>query len=57
MTGNRQVKETSTNSTYAYDLVGKPVTLLLEFTGKDAYKQTQVYSNGATSAEYYERLK
>jgi hypothetical protein len=57
MLGNSRVKESNTNSTYAYDLVGKPVTLQLEFTGKNAYKQTLVYSSGATGVEYYERLK
>lgn len=57
MMGKNAVKETNAKSTFASELVGKPVTLQLEFTGKDSYKQTIVYSNGGQSVEYYERLK
>ena len=57
MMGKNAVKETNVKSTYASELVGKPVTLQVEFMGKDAYKQTIVFGNGAKSVEYYERLR
>ena len=57
MKGANQAVETMTNSTYRYDLVRKPVTLQLKFTGKDHYEQTIVWPSGEKLVEVYERLK
>lgn len=57
MNGNNQLVETNTNSTYKTDLVQKPVTLQIEWKGKDNFKQSITWPNGDKSIEYYERLK
>lgn len=57
MDGNNASKETNINSTYSSMLVGKPVSLELEFLGKDSYKQTIVSSTGGKSIEIYKRLE
>lgn len=49
--------EVNTNSSFVTDLVGRPITLNIEFTGKDAYQQTIIWPDGTKSIEYYERLK
>jgi hypothetical protein len=57
MNGNNQAIEVNTNSSFATELVGKPVTLDLQFTDKDHYQQTIAWPSGAKGIEYYERLK
>jgi hypothetical protein len=57
MNGQNEVTETNTHSTYASQLVGKPVTLKIDLTGKDAYKQTMLLPDGSKQVEFYERLK
>jgi hypothetical protein len=57
MKGARAAIETNTHSTYMSQLFGKPVTIQLEFTGKDSYQQTIVSPDGGKTVEYYERLK
>lgn len=57
MDGNNKAIETNSNSTYKTDLIDRPVTLQLKFTGKDAYRQTIVADNGEQMIEEYERLK
>lgn len=56
MKGPKKAVEINTNSTYASQLAGKPVTLQVEFISKNAYKQTITAADGAT-VEFYERLK
>lgn len=56
MSGPRQSVETTTNSTYRTGLVGRPVTLQLEFRGRDSYRQTIVWPE-VRLVEVYERLK
>lgn len=57
MSGANKAIETMTNTTYRTDLVGNPVTLQLQFKGKDGYQQTIVWPDGARTVEVYERLK
>jgi hypothetical protein len=57
MNGRNKSKEINSNSTFVTALVGKPVDLQLEFTGKDSYTQTILYPNGDRSVEVYQRLK
>jgi hypothetical protein len=56
MKGN-EVTENNTQTTFAHDLLGKPVTLQIQFTGNDSYTQTIVWPNGDQSVEVYQRLK
>lgn len=56
MSGPRQSVETTAQSTYRTALVGQPVTVQLEFRGRDRYRQTIVGPNGR-QVEEYERLK
>lgn len=56
MNGN-QVTEVNTSSSYATELVGKPMKLNIKLTGKDHYQQTIVGPDGWKQIEYYERLK
>ncbi len=57
MNGDNQATERNVQSTYASTLVGQPVTLQLEFMGKDAYRQTLAMANGDKMVETYQRLK
>lgn len=57
MNGNNQLTELTTSSSFTSELVNKPVTLQLEFTGKDSYTQTIIWPNGDRTAEVYQRLK
>jgi len=50
-------QETNINSTFYSQLVGKPVDIVIEFSGTDKYKQTIKGPAGEKSVELYERLK
>jgi hypothetical protein len=56
MKGRREIVEIPTNSTFRTQLVGKPVTVRLDFMGNDAFRQTIQWPDGK-SIEEYERLK
>ncbi len=57
MDGNNRSTEVNTSSSYKTALVGQPVSLQLEFMGKDAYQQTILGTSGDRSIEVYQRLK
>ena len=57
MKGGNTCTEVNSSSSFKTALVGKPVTLKVEFTGKDAYQQTIVFPNGSRIVEAYERMK
>jgi len=57
MVNNRKSQETNINSTFYSQLVGRPVDIDIEMTGKDMYKQTINQEQGGKSVEIYERLK
>lgn len=57
MVGTNRAKEVNINSTFRTSLVNIPVTLELEFMGKDSFKQTIVFPSGSKGTETYERLK
>ncbi|HUQ67490.1 MAG TPA: hypothetical protein VM101_15105 [Flavitalea sp.] len=50
-------QETNINSTFYSQLVGKPVDIVIQFTGNDRYMQTIRGPNGERSIEVYEKLK
>ena len=56
MKGN-VVTEQSIQSSFASSLVGQPVTLQVQLTGKDAYTQTILWPNGDRTVEVYQRMK
>ena len=56
MNGDKQIKETDLNSTYAI-LVGSPFDVNFEMQGPDNYMQTITNSDSSRSIEVYERLK
>lgn len=57
MVGANRAKEVNMSSTFRTALVNVPVTLELEFMGKDRFKQTIVFPSGSKGSETYERLK
>ncbi|ANE52664.1 hypothetical protein [Flavisolibacter tropicus] len=57
MMGANRAKEVNMSSTFRTALVNVPVTLELEFMGKDRFKQTIVFPSGSKGTETYERLK
>jgi hypothetical protein len=57
MNGSNKITEVNSNSTFPTMLVGKPVTVQLQFMGKDGYQQTIKYPSGDQAVEVYERLK
>jgi hypothetical protein len=57
MKNDSTTEETNINSTYQSTLVGIPVTIKIQFAGKDDYKQTIESSDGNKSVEVYQRLK
>ncbi len=56
MKGN-EVTEQNIQSSFASTLVGQPVTLQVQLTGKDSYTQTIVWPNGDRTVEVYQRMK
>ena len=57
MDGKNKCRETTLNSTFRTALMGRTSELLLEFNGKDGYKQTIEFRTGQKSIEVYERMK
>lgn len=57
MVGANRAREVNMSSTFRTALVNIPVTLELEFMGKDRFKQTIVFPSGSKGSETYERLK
>lgn len=57
MVGAKSAREVNMSSTFRTSLVNIPVTLELEFMGKDRFKQTIVFPSGSKGTETYERLK
>lgn len=57
MNGNKKSTEINTSSTFRSDLIGVPVSVQLEFTGKDGYRQTIAYPDGSKMIEEYQKLK
>ena len=57
MNGKNSFTETNQNSTFASDLVGKPILIKLEMMGPDAFQQTTVSADGGIGKESYERMK
>lgn len=53
----KEVTEHNTQSSFASNLVGQPVTLQVQLTGKDAYTQTILWPDGARTVEVYQRMK
>lgn len=56
MKGN-EIIENNTHSSFAADVIGKPVTLKIQFKGNDSYTQTIVWPDGGRSVEVYQRMK
>lgn len=56
MNGDKQIKETDLNSTFAI-IAGNTFDVYIEMDGADKYKQTISYPDGSKSVEFYERLK
>jgi hypothetical protein len=57
MNGNNQITEVNSQSSFVSQLVGRPVTLKLQFPSKDSYIQAITWENGDKLVEEYERLK
>lgn len=57
MKGPNHSVEHGMHSTFASSVVGMPIDLQLQFTGKDSYTQTIVWPNGDKLVEVYQRLK
>jgi hypothetical protein len=57
MMGDNKSEETNINSTFATQLVGKPVPIDIQFDGPDRYTQIIHGPAGEKSIEIYERLK
>jgi len=57
MDGKNSFTEINQNSTFASELVGKPMLIKLEMMGPDAFQQTTVSADGSIGKESYERMK
>jgi len=57
MDGTTKSTEINASSTFRTDLIGIPVPIKLEFTGKDVYRQTITNPDGSKVVEEYRRMK